>query len=394
MESQGLTGQAVSPEDSKPPAESVVARARVHGAAIVYRLYDVGYEIDLEQALVLLTASAPDRARPVQGEAKAIHIPNPPIAVNLGTERVDLGDGQTVAELSARIFDFGVVSFRLRVPAPPALGWAAFSSFGNRVDVATDFTPLFSRALQQLLSRIGPAVHRPAIATVTEDYVVFRITALADEAGQPLAGGALCDEDVIPLLLNEHRPLSASARRELLPHRFSYYTSDLAIVTWDNALVVDPAPEEADVQYVLEFANAQLLELRVYDALLDGELPRMYDRVAAARRGRWWHWTKRYSSLLTGLQTLVADSTELVERVENSLKLTGDVYLARIYTAALDIFRGGVWRRGINRKLEIIRETYEMLNAEAQASRGEFLELAIVLLIVAELIIGLLRVRP
>jgi len=33
-------------------------------------------------------------------------------------------------------------------------------------------------------------------------------------------------------------------------------------------------------------------------------------------------------------------------------------YLARIYTAALDIFRGREWRAGIDRKLAIIRETY------------------------------------
>jgi len=50
---------------------------------------------------------------------------------------------------------------------------------------------------------------------------------------------------------------------ELLPHRFSYYTDDLTILTWDNALVVEPSPGDTDVQYILEFANAQLLELRV-----------------------------------------------------------------------------------------------------------------------------------
>ena len=67
-------------------------------------------------------------------------------------------------------------------------------------------------------------------------------------------------------------------------------------------------------------------------------------------------------------QTLVADSTELVERVENALKVTDDVYLARVYSSALDIFRGRVWRGGIERKLAIIRETYAMLNDEAPAA--------------------------
>ena len=81
----------------------------------------------------------------------------------------------------------------------------------------------------------------------------------------------------------------------------------------------------------------------------------------------------------------MADSTELVERAENALKVTDDVYLARIYSAALEIFRGRAWRAGIDRKLTIIRETYSMLNAEGQAARGEALELAIVLLFVLEI---------
>ena len=47
------------------------------------------------------------------------------------------------------------------------------------------------------------------------------------------------------------------------------------------------------------------------------------------------------------------------------------------------------WRRGIERKLGILRETYAMLNSEAQAGRMELLELIIVMLIFAELALGI-----
>jgi hypothetical protein len=96
-------------------------------------------------------------------------------------------------------------------------------------------------------------------------------------------------------------------------------------------------------------------------------------------------------AVLSDLHTRVADITETVERVENALKVTNDVYLARIYAAALELFREQAWRRGIERKLGILRETYAMLNTEAQASRAELLEIIIVLLIVAELALGVLR---
>jgi hypothetical protein len=372
---------AVPPPDATPPC--------VAGVAIVYRLYDVGYEIALERALDLLAGQGPERVRPVRGEGQAIQIPNPPITVILGTENVALGHGRTDVEVSARIFDFGVVSLRVRIPMPGRLAWPEFTAFGAAVDADTGLQAVFAQHHRLLVERIGAAIERPHPAQVTEDYIVFRLEGLTDAGGRPLPTSALREADVAPLLLNETRPLSADARRELLPHRFSYYADDLAILTWDNALIIEPTSTDTDVQYILEFANAQLLELRYYDALLDAELPRMYDRVAAARSRARTLFGRRYAALLADMHTLVADSTELVERAENSLKVTDDVYLARVYSVALEIFRARAWRAGIDRKLGIIRETYGMLNDEAQATRAEALELSIVLLIVAEIVMAL-----
>ena len=363
---------------------------RVNGAALVYRLYDVGYEIALNKALDLLTPGSTDRARPARGEAQALQIKNPPVSVALGNEWIPIGKRLIAAECSARIFDFGVASLRLRIPAPDQIEWEEFASFGNQVDAETDLSSLFERFLQSLLARIKPAVSRPNIAPITEDYILFRITSLCDPEQSPLLPTVLGEDAVVPLLLNEHRPLSPDARHELFPHQFSYYNQDWAVLTWDNALVIDPNPDEVDIQYVLEFANAQLLELRVYDDLLDSQLTSMYARIADFRARRPGRLRLRYASLLADLQTLVADSTEVTERVENSFKVTNDVYLAKVYTAAMEIFRARTWRQGIDRKLRIIRETYEMLNAEAQASRAETLEVAVVILIVAELVLALM----
>jgi hypothetical protein len=375
---------------SSPTIDRAASAAglRVTGGAIVYRLFDVGYEIYLDRALELLAANAPVRERPLRGEAQAMQIPNPPVSVTLGRERIVIDGRPHDATMSARIFDFGVVSLRVRIDAPSRIGWEQYWRFGNAVDVGTDLTPVFQHHLKTLFDRIAPAIERPAIAPVSEDYVVFRIHRLEDAGGRTAPAEVISDDDIIPLLLNESRQLSAAARRELLPHRFSYYADDLTILTWDNALVLEPVPEDADVQYILEFANAQLLELRFYDAVLDRELMRMYDRISEARAKPRRFLRQRFTPLLTRLQSIVADSTELVERVENSLKVTDDVYLARIYSAALEIFRARAWRAGIDRKLAIIRETYAMLNAEAQSARGEALELAIVLLFVLEIVLA------
>ncbi|NUQ19365.1 MAG: hypothetical protein HOQ09_00205 [Gemmatimonadaceae bacterium] len=364
----------------------------MRGAATLYRIHDVGYGIALNDAAAMLATRMPARARPERREGQAIHIPNPPITVPLGAERLRFDGGEYSAELSARLFDFGVVSLRMRVATEGELSWPEFVEFGARMDTRRETTALFDAALERLLAQIAPAVERMRVADVTEDYAVYRVASLRDASGTVVAPSALGDADVVPLLLKEERTLSLDARKELLPHRFSYYADDLAILTWDNALVVDPGPEEeTDVHYILEFANAQLLELRYYDAMLDAELPRMYDRVEAARTGIRALLNRRMRNVLGRLQQTVADSTEIVERVENSLKVTDDVYLARIYAAALEIFRGRVWRTGIDRKLSIIRETYAMLNDEAQAARSEALEWAIVILIVGEIVLALVK---
>lgn len=364
--------------------------ARVTGEAVVHRLYDVGYAIALDRASDLLAASGPERPRPVRGEAQAIQIPNPPVTIALGSEPVTLGGETRIAEYSARLFDFGVVSLRARVAADPDLPWSAFVAFGERLAADPAWTARLDAVRERLLARIAPAIENPGRSPVTEDYVVFRIDRLEDAAGARLSPDVLRDEDVARLLLGETRPLAPGARREMLSPRFSYFEDDLAVLAWGAALVVEPAPGDADVQYVLEFANAQLLELRFYDAGLDAELPQIYARIAEARKG--FHLAgRRFSGLLANLHGRVADATEVVERVENSLKVTDDVFLARIYAAALELFRGRTWRSGIERKVAIVRDTYMMLNAESLARRSEMLEIVIVLLIAFEIALALLR---
>ncbi len=362
----------------------------IDGSAIVYRLHDVGYAIDLERASALLAPSAPVRTRPGRGEAEAIQIKNPPVSVTLGDAPVMITDTVQAVRISARVFDFGVCAMQASVDAATGASWDAFATLGASADASAELASLLDRELARLLEIIGPAIERPGLAPVTEAYVVYRVTRLAHANGMPASIGEVTDEHLVSLLLNERDELAPGARRELLPHRFSYYTNELTVLTWDNALVIEPRMHDHDVEYILEFANAQLLELRFYDAMLDRELPLMYDRAAIAR-GRRYIPTRRFSPLLAAMQTQVADVTETVERVDNALKVTDDVHLARIYAAALELFRESAWRRGVDRKIAIMRETYAMLNDEAQAARAELLEMAIVLLIVFEIVLSFVR---
>ena len=100
---------------------------------------------------------------------------------------------------------------------------------------------------------------------------------------------------------------------------------------------------------------------------------------------------RRYARLARRLHGLVAEVTELTERVDNALQVTEDVYLARVYGAAMELFRVPNVSAAVDRKLAIIRDTYTALHSEAHSGRAELLEIAILALIVAEVVISILH---
>lgn len=364
-----------------------VATLRVRGRVTAYRLVDVGYGISLDRVAEILGDLTGGRVRPDRALAESIEIRTPPLLGRLGTRRIDLDGSEIEVEILAHFFEFGVCSVRLSMKTAEPMSWIDFVELGRAFDRSEAVHLALMEEVGSLVARIAPAVDRPELSPVTEDYTVFRIDALLSANGDHPPPMSFSNDAIVPLLSSDVRALSAEARSELVSRRFSYYADDLVVVTWDNALIVEPDRGDQDVEYVLEFANAQLLELRVYDAQLDAELPVLYDRIEAHRLRPIP--TRRYRPLLAELQTRVADITEIVERADNGFKVVNDVYLARVYLGALEVFREQAWRRGIDRKLRIFRDTYAMLNAEAQAARGELLEVMIILLFVADIIIGL-----
>ena len=361
------------------------------GVVIALRLFDVAYAIDLARAETLWAAQAraSSRLRLTATPPKAMAFGVPPLEVALDPVTLDLPGQPVSADVTARLYDFGAIAIALRVPAA-GLDWSGFVQRLNQVDRALGggaAAGLWTQLLGKVRGPLAAALERPEqSAPIEEDYLVGLVQAF----DQPLSATALQQRvDLVPLLSGEHRPLSEGARQDLLRQRFSYYTDDLVVLTWDRAFIYEPRGD-SDVMDVLEVANAQLLEMRYYDELLDAELPRMYDLVESARRATSLLASRRFAGLARGLYTLVAEVTELTERVDNALQVTEDVYLARIYAAALDLFRVRSVSAAVDRKLAIIRDTYTALHDEASARRAELMELLITVLIVIEVVLALI----
>lgn len=362
------------------------------GHILALRLFDIAYAIDLvraEAAWARHAAGRTSRPRLMATPPKAMEFGVPPLAVTLDPVTLTLDTESVEATVTARLYDFGAVSLSLRV-ATPDMGWDDYTGRFNAIDRAVgqgSDTPIWERLLAHLRSVLADALVKPAPSTIVEDYLI----GVVQTFDGPFTGADILQRvDLVPLLSGEQRTLSDGARADLLRQRFSYYVDDLVVLTWDRAFIYEPRGD-SDVADVLEVANAQLLEMRYYDELLDDELPRMYDLVEATRTTWNLLGARRYAELARRLYTLVAEVTELTEKVDNALQVTEDVYLARIYSAALDLYRVPTVSRAVNRKLAIIRDTYSALYDEASSSRSELMEAAILLLIFVELMLAVLR---
>lgn len=355
------------------------------GQIAILRLYDVGHEIDLARLEREGAAgTGTTRIRLVRAKPKAVSFAESPVEFGLGRMTLDLGEaGGVEVDISVRVHGFGAISLTMAARVSDRR-WVEFVEQANRMDDAVSSADVWGPYLDRVRELAEPAIRKPSPPGLVEDYLL----ATVHRFDRFMSGDdVLAHLDLVPLLAGETDPLSESARRDLLRHAYTYYRDDLVVISYARALIVEPGGEP-DVADVLEVANAQLLELRYYDERLDAELPRMYERVEQARQTFAGLARRRNANLARSLHTLVAEVTEVAERIDNALVVTEDVYLARVYAAALEQFRVRAWSAAVDKKLAIIRDTYTALYDEAATARAEYLEIAIVLLIVFEIVLA------
>src|SRR3954447_24444147 len=100
----------------------------VAGAVTAYRLFDIAYAIDLpkaEAAWAARTRSSSTRARLSATPPKAVAFGVAPVEIVLDPVALTLEPGPAQAGITARLYDFGVVTIAIELPVRN-LAWASF----------------------------------------------------------------------------------------------------------------------------------------------------------------------------------------------------------------------------------------------------------------------------
>lgn len=352
----------------------------VIGSVTLFFLFDVSDAISPSAVRELIDATVPARLTPKPTTPAYVQYHQPPIAIDGGLIGLAETEGFRVR---FKTFEYGVVSVALTRPF--AADWPQFVDEGLGLHENATLTAAAERSYRSLIERLQPAIRRPRTTFLAEDYIVFTATRI-DDATSAEALLQTHGADIAQLLRGERQALSAQEREEVLRHRLSYFTDDLVIPSWSGAFVSDTESGAQAALEILEFANSQLLEFRYYDGLLDAELERIY---AQLQTSRWRHnWVgRRYTRAARQVHSLFIDVTELTDKTENTLKIAGDVYAARLF--ALTAARLGLdqWKANVREKLETLDDIYRFAVEQAAMTRGQFLELTIVLILVFELVL-------
>jgi len=354
----------------------------IRGTATVVFCYDVGFGVDLTRAADILATSAalpnPLREQLPQRRRAPKHFTFDPAPVRVlePCPDVELAAFRTGGSVETTFYDFGGASVAYTFPIHGTL--ADLLPLANALNDNEQLLADSTRRLKALIEQLSPAITRPHLGLLVEDYVTYQFDRFGD--GQPLSDLLAANRPLMAQILRgESAPLSKQEIDEALGCRISYSDTDAAILDFAAAFVIDS--DAADLLDIIEFANVELLEMRSLDEILDDALEEVYPSFPG-RNGK----TISRSEMRRIAQHQI-DAAMLFEGVNNAIKLVGDHYLARFYKLLAERLHHHDWDASVLRKLETLNQIYEKADDERSTRRMEILEWIIIVLIAVSIVL-------
>lgn len=356
------------------------------GRILIYRVYDIGEGINLEVAEKILAEATTSRSkfRLKKINRQAVIVSNDPLGLILGSHKYTTQDKDFTCEISAKFWQFGALSITFEYLIAEGTSIDELRSLSTLIQDHEELEDLSRSKANELAMQIQAAIDKPNKIKeddVFEDYIIYFIEKLSKEYTD--ATLILEEEDIAALIVNEEKnTLSPQIYERIYESKLQYYKNDLAVIDWNSAFIIEPSGS-MDIPDVIEFALNQLLEMRYYDDLLDLKLREIYSAIELKDMSIF---STRYSDLALEAGQRYIEIAEIVESVENSLKVIGDLYHSVVFRMASKKFRFADWQTSIDNKLENLADICKLLLDHINHRRSHILELTVIALISLELI--------
>jgi hypothetical protein len=351
--------------------------------AFIFYAFDVAYEIAVERIEKVLGKKPIElQLSFTKTTPKYIKYSVPPYKIQLGKKTIEIENEKYNFDVSAKIFNFGVISICFEMQFKGSL--KELRALSSKLSGSSSIEKEAKRYSERIKSELKDIIIKERKSETYEDYLIFYIK----EFDKKIDAKELLKEgkEIAKILLSEGDiELSEDEVARALKDRISYTENDIAIIDWNAALIYDPK-FALDTVDVLEYAVVELLEFRSYDEDLDLQIDKAYDEVSKEAN----YLTiliSPFSSTIKELETTSLDITDTSEKVENALKLIGDEYLAKLYQTATAAFYIDDWKKSVRRKLDVLDKIYSTIYNRIQTDRFVVLELLIVLLILLEIVV-------
>lgn len=233
-----------------------------------------------------------------------------------------------------------------------------------------------------VFSKLGSSVKEPKFTNLESFYFVVQV----DPMEQDINAQQFKDfygSKIASLLRRETKKLSKDQEKQILNSTMGYYGKDLVIIDSEGSFLYDD--EFWEPLEFFELANIQQLELQYFDKLLADKLSAFYKKpYTVPFRSYIPLFGKRSGSPISNLSNLRVDISMITERLENSIKMAGDTYYSNLYSMLVANLSLREWKDSIRKKMDIIKDIYQVQQDRLDTIREEILTIVIIILIALE----------
>ncbi len=358
------------------------------GRFYYYKIYNISDSADLEKVVSLASNfKGIKRLRFERVGSDIIDIPNPPIQLYIDEYPIKIEGFEGRAIVKLEVNELGTMGIIVQMDFEGDVPISIFKTIQKEYTHNSSYSAKIDEYMNNGVSILEPVfVGRYEKMFPIVDYSIYYVHEFENEFSTK---NLLREYKELPELLHKSdKKLSSQIRERTLRHTFSYYDDDLAVITYDGAFIYDPEGSD-DVVEILDFLNTQLVTIRYYDDMLDKRMreinlllsKRPTNSLAEIFKVR------KHNEASRKLMALTVEVKSAMDHAQNAIHVTEDAYYARIYMNARRIFGLNSWEESVERKLDIVNETYDMLQHNLSHAFDNFLELIVIVLIFVELLI-------